>query len=84
MQSGSAELKIPVMNIELTAQQQQALDREDQGPKRMIDPRSRTAYILVPESQYEAMRELAEDDKLQQAVHAVGLRNAAERLNEAP
>lgn len=72
------------MNIELTPQQQQALDTQKDGPPRVIDPRTNTTYILVPEVDYEAIRELIEDERRQQAIHEVALRNAAGRMDEAP
>lgn len=67
------------MSIQLTPQQQQALDTQEGGPPRVIDPRTNTTYILVPEVDYEAVRELLEDERRQQAIHAVALRNAAGR-----
>jgi hypothetical protein len=72
------------MSIELTPEQQQALDNQGRSPQRVIDPRTDTAYILVPEVEYEAMRELLEDERREQVMHAVALRNAASRLDEAP
>jgi len=71
------------MSIQLTAHQLHELDTEGSRPQRLIDPRTNTAYILVREDDYEAMREIVEDEERQKAVHAVALRNAAERLNEA-
>ena len=72
------------MDIHLTPQQQQALDTQEDRPPRVIDPRTNTAYILVPEVDYEAIRELLDDERRQQAIHAVALRNAAGRMNDVP
>jgi hypothetical protein len=72
------------MSIELTPQQQQALDTQESTPPRVVDPRTHTTYVLVPEVDYEAIRELLEDERRQQAIHAVALRNAAGRMDEAP
>jgi hypothetical protein len=72
------------MDIQLTPQQQQALDAQEGGPLRVIDPRTNTAYILVPEVDYEAVRELLEEERRQQAIHAIALRNAVGRMNETP
>ena len=72
------------MSIQLTPQQQRALATQEDGPPRVIDPRTNTTYILVPEMDYEAVRELLEDERRQQAIHAVALRNAAGRMNETP
>ena len=72
------------MSIHLTPQQQQVLDTQEGSPSRVIDPRTHTTYILVPEVDYEAMRELLEDEHRQQALHVVALRNAAGRMDEAP
>jgi PHD/YefM family antitoxin component YafN of YafNO toxin-antitoxin module len=71
------------MNIELTREQQEALD-QGQSPQRLVDPRTHTAYVLVPEEEYAMMRELLEDERREQAIHAVALRNAADRLDEIP
>ena len=46
------------MSIELTPQQQQALDTKEESPPRLIDPRTNTTYILLPELDYESIREL--------------------------
>jgi len=72
------------MDIQLTPQQQQALDTQEDRPPRVVDPRTNTAYILVPEVDYEAIRELLDDELRQQAIHAVALRNAAGRMNDVP
>jgi len=72
------------MNIELTPEQQEALDQQGRSPQRVVDPRTHIAYVLVPENEYEMMRELLEDERREEAIHAVALRNAAERLNESP
>ncbi len=75
---------MPTMSIELTLEQQRALDHQGQSPHRVVDPRKRTAYVLVPESEYHAIQELLEDERREKAVHAMALRNAADRLDEAP
>jgi hypothetical protein len=72
------------MTIELTPEQQQALDEQGRGPQRVVNPRTHTAYVLVPEDEYAEMRVLLEEDRREQALHAVALRNAADRLDEIP
>ena len=72
------------MSIQLTPQQQKALDAQEDSPPRVIDPRTNTTYILVPEVDYEAVRELLEDERRQQAIHAIALRNAAGRSEPPP
>lgn len=72
------------MSVELTPEQQAALDDQGRRPRRVVDPRTSTAYILVPESEYEELQEFVEDQRREQAIHAVALRNAAARLDEAP
>jgi hypothetical protein len=69
--------------IPLTEQQQQALDVVP-APPRLVDPRTNATFVLVPEAEYEAVREALEDDHRQRAIRRVGLRNAAGRLAEAP
>jgi hypothetical protein len=70
------------MSIQLTTQQQRALDTQKDSPPRIVDPRTNTTYILVPEVDYDSIRELLEDERGQQAIHAVALRNAAGRMND--
>jgi hypothetical protein len=72
------------MSIQLTPQQQQALDSQKNSPPRVVDPRTNTTYILVPEGEYDSIRELLEDERRQQAIHALALRNAAGRINDTP
>jgi hypothetical protein len=72
------------MSIQLTPQQQQALDSQEDSPPRVVDPRTNTGYILVREADYESIRELLEDERRQQAIHAIAVRNAAGRMNELP
>jgi hypothetical protein len=76
--------KEAAMTIELTPQQQQALDTKEESPARVIDPRTNTTYILLPEVDYESIRELLLEERRQQAIHAVALRNAAGRIDETP
>jgi hypothetical protein len=38
----------------------------------------------VPAAEYEAVREVLEDEQRQRAIGAVALRNAAGRMNEEP
>jgi hypothetical protein len=72
------------MSIQLTPQQQKALDIQKDSPPRVIDPRNNTTYILVPEVDYETIRQLLEDERRQQAIHTVALRNAAGRIDDTP
>ena len=69
------------MRIQLTPQQQQALDIQETSLPRVIDPRTNTAYVLVREADYAAIQEILEEEKRQQGTHAVALRNAAGRMN---
>ena len=72
------------MSIQLTPQQQRVLDSQEDSPPRVIDPRTNTSYILLREVDYESIRELLEDERRQQAIHAVALRNAAGRIDDTP
>jgi hypothetical protein len=76
--------KEAAMIIELTPQQQQALDTKEESPPRVIDPRTNITYILLPEVDYESIRELLQEERRQQAIHALALRNAAGRIDETP
>lgn len=72
------------MTIELTEQQQHALDTPGGNPPRVVDPRTSSTYVLVPAGDYETIRELLEDEHRQQAIRAVARRNAADRMGETP
>ena len=72
------------MTIDLTDQQQKTLDALGEAHLRLIDPRTRVSYVLVPEVDYEAVHETLEDDRRQRAIRAVGLRNAIGRMGEGP
>jgi hypothetical protein len=72
------------ISIRLTPQQQQALDLEKDTPPRVVDPRTNTSYILVRAADYESIREILEDERRQQAIHAMALRNAAGRIDDNP
>ena len=68
------------MSIQLTPQQQHALDSQEDRPPRVIDPRTNTSYILVREVDYESIRKILEDERRQQSIHAIALRNATGRV----
>jgi hypothetical protein len=72
------------MTIQLTEQQQRALDSTEAAPPQVVDPRTNAAYVLIPADEYETVREILEDERRQRAIHAVALRNAVGRMNEAP
>ncbi|QDV35230.1 hypothetical protein [Tautonia plasticadhaerens] len=73
------------MPIELTEQQQQrALGSPGEHLRQVVDPRAGATYILIPESEYEAVREAIEDRRVQRAIRATALRNAAGRMDEGP
>ena len=80
MRAGEEEF---ALSIQLTPQQQQALDTEGEELPRVIDPRTNAAYVLIPEGDYEAVREILEDERRQRAIRAVALRNAAGRVIKA-
>ena len=72
------------MNIQLTPQQQHKFDSQGERLPRVIDPRTNAAYVLVPEADFEIVREVLEDERRQQVIHAVALRNAVGRMDETP
>ena len=72
------------MSIELTTQQQQVLDKQVETPPRVVDPRSNATYYLIAATDYEAVRELLEEERQYKSIRAVGLRNAGRRTEEAP
>ena len=72
------------MPIHLTEQQQQDLDSSKAQPPQVVDPRTNAAYVLVPLTEYEAVREIVEDERQQKVIRTVALRNAGRRIDEAP
>jgi hypothetical protein len=64
------------MPIQLTESQQQALQQEQTATPRVVDPRTNTTYVLISEREYEAIREILEEERQQRAIHAIGMRNA--------
>jgi hypothetical protein len=50
------------MSIELTEQQQQALQRDSERPPRVIDPATNTAYVLLRADVYQKMQALLDDE----------------------
>jgi len=49
-----------------------------------VDPRTRAAYDLISEDDYETVREILGGERRQRAIRKVALRNAAGRIEEAP
>lgn len=78
------QIRIRTMPIELTEQQQQCLDAADELPPRVVDPRTRTAYVLISAREYETVREILEDETEQRAIRKVAARNAVGRMDEEP
>jgi hypothetical protein len=72
------------MAIRLTEQQQRALDSTEAELPQVVDPRTNAAYVLIPLTEYESVREIVEDERRQRAIRTVGLRNAGRRADEAP
>jgi hypothetical protein len=77
-------IRTKTMPIELTEQQQQCLDAADELPPRVVDPRTRTAYVLISAREYETVREILEDETEQRAIRKVATRNAVGRMDEEP
>ncbi len=81
-QAGSFEGQCD-MPILLTEDQQHALDSTDTQPPQVVDPRTNAAYVLIPLTDYQAVRELVEDEKRQRAFRTVSHANTGRRLAEA-
>lgn len=43
------------------------------GPPRLVDPRSNEAYVFLPLTEYEAVREIVEDERRQGRVPVLDL-----------
>ncbi len=72
------------MAIRLTEQQLHALDTTDAQPPQVVDPRTNAAYVLIPLTDYQAIREVFEDERRQRAIRAVALQNAGRRMDKVP
>jgi hypothetical protein len=72
------------MPIELTEHQQATLDTSDEVPPKVVDPRTNAAYVLIPARDYEAVRDVLDDERRQRAIRRVAKRNAIGRLDEEP
>jgi hypothetical protein len=72
------------MNPSLTKEQQEALDAQLGSGARLTDPRTNSTYVLVPEADFETVREVLEDERRQRAIRVIALRNAAGRMDEQP
>ncbi|MBM4094666.1 MAG: hypothetical protein FJ276_35450, partial [Planctomycetes bacterium] len=64
--------------IELTLEQWKAMATDAESPPRVVDPRTHTKYVLVPEEVYDRVRRLFEGDEDNQFVremtaHVMGL-----------
>ncbi len=70
------------MSIRLTEQQQHALDSNEAQPPQVVDPRTNEAYVLIPLTEYEAIREVVEDERRQAAIRKVALHSVGRRLAE--
>ncbi len=70
-----------IMDITLSPEQQQVLDQSAGHLIHVTDPRTRASYLLVPAEQYENIREALDEERVQKAVHASGMKNAAARGN---
>ena len=52
------------MSLELTEQQQQALESQTESVPRIVNPRTKQTYVLVREDLYERVKELVEGEDL--------------------
>ena len=71
------------MTIQLTETQSEALHQGDAAPVSVVDPQTNALWYLIPAAEYQTLQDVLEEERQQKAIHAVGLRNAAKRLNEA-
>jgi Fe2+ or Zn2+ uptake regulation protein len=72
------------MSINLSQEQQQAIDQAPEHLLRVTDPRTSIAYVLMPAEQYQSIRDVLEDERLQRSIRRVAACNAAARAGEEP
>jgi hypothetical protein len=70
------------MSIILSQEQQQAIDESQEHLLRLTDPRTSAAYVLLPADQYESVREVLDDERLQRSIRRVAAHNAVVRAKE--
>ena len=56
------------MTIQLTEEQQRAVDSEGAPFTQVVDPRTRAAYVLIPVDDYETVREILLDERQQKSI----------------
>ena len=61
------------MTIQLTEEQQRAVDSAGATLTQVVAPRTSLAYVLIPEGDYETVREILRDERQQKAIRTVGL-----------
>src|SRR5437867_4080275 len=59
------------MSLELSEEQRRALDASPEAPLRLIDPRTREAYVLLRADQYENLRTLLPDNDIVPAMYSL-------------
>jgi len=67
------------MTIQLTEDQQRAVDSAGATLTQVVDHRTSAAYVLIPVDDYQTVGEILQDEQQQKAIRTVGLRNAAGR-----
>jgi hypothetical protein len=72
------------MSIILSREQQQAIDQSPEHQLRLTDPRTSVAYVLMPADQYESVRDVLEDERVQRSIRRVAAHNAVARAAEEP
>jgi len=73
-----------MVTIQFTQEQQRDLDLVRSKPAQIVDPRTNVEYVLIPAAEYEAVREIIEDEQRRSAIRSVALRNVIGRMNEDP
>jgi len=68
--------------MRLTEEQQREVDETEARPPQIVDPRTNEAYVLIPADDYDTVREILEEERLQEAIHRIALENAAKRMQE--
>jgi hypothetical protein len=48
--------------IELTGEQADALERPEDSPPRVVNPRTKETFVLVPAEEYERLKEAYDDN----------------------
>lgn len=67
------------MTIQLTEEQQRAVDSAGATLTQVVDPRTSAAYVLIPTDDYETVREILRDERWPSGMPLAGSKRSRDR-----